>query len=76
MGLDMKDRCDRQTVERMVVELMEGEALQGSGRRYAAVAAMATGTGGSSSSNLDKLVDDIKSIMKLEPPTKQNIAPC
>lgn len=74
VGLDMKDQCDRKTVERMVVALMEGEELQETARRYAGVAAMAAGIGGSSSSNLDKLVDDIKS-MRLQPPAKQKIAP-
>lgn len=73
LGLDMKDLCDRKAVERMVVELMEGEALQESARRYAGLAAMATGTGGSSSSNLDKLLDDIISV-RHQPLTKQKIA--
>ncbi|XP_077216443.1 7-deoxyloganetic acid glucosyltransferase-like isoform X2 [Tasmannia lanceolata] len=64
VGLDMKDRsCDRQTVEKMVREFMEGkrEELQKSSDKMAELARRSVGEGGSSYCNLERLIEDIKS---------------
>ncbi|KAK1268364.1 UDP-glycosyltransferase 85A5 [Acorus gramineus] len=65
VGLDIKDTCDRVTVERMVRELMEGERSDCLRRYAAAMAEKAKGSvgeGGSSCVELKRLVDDIRSI--------------
>ncbi|XP_019192212.1 PREDICTED: 7-deoxyloganetic acid glucosyltransferase-like [Ipomoea nil] len=63
IGMDMKGRCDRVTVEKMVRDVMEkrkDEFLQRA-EEVAKLAGKAVGEGGSSCSNLRRLVDDIRS---------------
>nr|U3U992.1 RecName: Full=7-deoxyloganetic acid glucosyltransferase; AltName: Full=UDP-glucose glucosyltransferase 8; Short=CrUGT8; AltName: Full=UDP-glycosyltransferase 709C2 [Catharanthus roseus]BAO01109.1 UDP-glucose iridoid glucosyltransferase [Catharanthus roseus] len=65
IGLDMKDTCDRETIVKMVRELMEirkDEFLQRADH-MAKLAKEAVSEGGSSYSNLDGLVDYIKSLI-------------
>ncbi|XAR66221.1 7-deoxyloganetic acid glucosyltransferase [Bertholletia excelsa] len=62
LGLDMKDSCDRVTVEKMIRDLMEVRAseFRRSANRMAEMARKAIGDGGSSSRNLDRLIKDIR----------------
>ncbi|XP_057475689.1 7-deoxyloganetic acid glucosyl transferase-like [Actinidia eriantha] len=64
VGLDMKDICDRLTVEKMVHDLMEvGEnEFVKSANRMAELAMNAVSNGGSSYCNLDRLIEDIRSM--------------
>lgn len=64
LGLDMKDTCDRVIVEKMVKDLMverRDEFLKSS-NRMAILANKSLCEGGSSYSNLERLIDDIKKI--------------
>ncbi|KAL6576635.1 hypothetical protein OROMI_010911 [Orobanche minor] len=66
LGLDMKDTCDRVIVEKMVKELMElrkDEFLQRA-EEMAKLAKSAVSSGGSSSADMDRLIEDIK-MMKI-----------
>ncbi|KAH7672828.1 7-deoxyloganetic acid glucosyltransferase protein [Dioscorea alata] len=65
IGLDMKDTCDRNIVERMVREVMEGEIaleLRSSAARMADLARKSVEENGTSRVNFDSLVSYIKSI--------------
>lgn len=64
VGLDMKDKCDRSTVERMVRDLMENrrEEIVKSMEVISRLAKGSTIDGGSSNRNIAKLVDDIRSL--------------
>ncbi|KAF8396850.1 hypothetical protein HHK36_018485 [Tetracentron sinense] len=64
LGLDMKDKCDRGTVENMVKELIEGrrEELTKSADKMAKLARRSVSEGGSSYSNFDRLIQDIISM--------------
>ncbi|MQM19638.1 hypothetical protein Taro_052647 [Colocasia esculenta] len=62
-GVDMKDICDRATVEKMVRAVMEGETAEKLRKNAAALAEMVrscVGEGGSSRVSLEKLVRDTK----------------
>nr|AZB52814.1 7-deoxyloganetic acid glucosyltransferase 1 [Centranthera grandiflora] len=63
VGLDMKDTCDQRIVEKMIREIMEDrkEEFWGRARLLAELAKKAIGEGGTSSANLNKLVEFIKS---------------
>ncbi|XP_057475856.1 7-deoxyloganetic acid glucosyl transferase-like [Actinidia eriantha] len=64
LGLDMKDTCDRVIVEKMVRDLMEerrNEFAQ-SADRMADLARQSVREGGSSYQNLDRLIEDIRSM--------------
>ncbi|KAK8715829.1 hypothetical protein V6N13_043155 [Hibiscus sabdariffa] len=64
LGLDMKDLCDRHIVEKMVNDLMverRDEFLK-SATKMAKLAGQCVNVGGSSYCNLDRLVEDIKSM--------------
>ncbi|KAM0941391.1 putative 7-deoxyloganetic acid glucosyltransferase [Dioscorea sansibarensis] len=64
IGLDMKDKCDRNIVERMVREVMEGEnalELRNSAARMADLARKSTEENGTSRANFESLVSYIKS---------------
>lgn len=71
LGLDMKDSCDRVVVEKMVREVMElrKDEFLNRAQEMSKLADSSVGQGGSSSADLDRLIQDIK-IMKL--PTKQS----
>eukprot|EP00262_Sarcandra_glabra_P006707 TRINITY_DN191_c0_g3_i1.p1 TRINITY_DN191_c0_g3~~TRINITY_DN191_c0_g3_i1.p1 ORF type:complete len:504 (+),score=36.73 TRINITY_DN191_c0_g3_i1:56-1513(+) len=61
-GLDMKDKCDRETVEKMVREVMEWkrEELVRSADEMAELARISVSQVGSSYNNLEKLIEDIR----------------
>nr|AIE12478.1 UGT5 [Panax ginseng] len=63
-GLDMKDTCDRSTVEKMVRGLMEdkNEEIRKSTAIYSSMARNSVAKGGSSYHSMSKLIEDIKSI--------------
>ena len=70
MGLDIKDTCDRDIIAKSVRELMEkrnGEFSQRT-EQMASLAKKAINEGGSSCINLDRLIQDIRSVI---PPRKQ-----
>jgi len=62
IGLDMKDTCDRSTIEMMIRAVMEErrEEIIKSMDRIAKLAYDSANQGGSSYHNLDKLIEDIK----------------
>ncbi|GLT54697.1 hypothetical protein SLA2020_278760 [Shorea laevis] len=64
IGVDMKDTCDRSTIEMMIRAVMEErkEEINGSMARIAKLAYDCANPGGSSYHNLDKLLEDIKEI--------------
>ncbi|XVE52580.1 hypothetical protein DITRI_Ditri02bG0133000 [Diplodiscus trichospermus] len=66
IGLDMKDVCDKQVVEKMVNDLMvdKRKGLQKSASKFAKLAKECVSVGGSSNSNLDRLIEDIRLMKK------------
>ncbi|PSS34601.1 7-deoxyloganetic acid glucosyltransferase [Actinidia chinensis var. chinensis] len=64
IGVDMKDTCDRSTVEKMVRDLMEDkrEEIMKSTAEISRMARDSVEKGGSSHSALEKLIEDIKSM--------------
>ncbi|KAL8102893.1 hypothetical protein AgCh_027427 [Apium graveolens] len=64
LGLDIKDTCDRVIIERAVKDLMgeRKEEFVKSAREMATFARKAVNNGGSSRSNLNRLIEDIKSM--------------
>ncbi|XP_010318076.1 7-deoxyloganetic acid glucosyltransferase-like [Solanum lycopersicum] len=62
LGLDMKDVCDRITIERMVREVMDVKKIEFLERaKYMSDLAIASvGEGGSSYQDLDRLIEDIR----------------
>ncbi|GFZ14163.1 hypothetical protein Acr_24g0003530 [Actinidia rufa] len=64
LGLDMKDTCDRVVVEKMVRDLMEERRNEfaRSTDRMADLARWSVREGGSSYQNLDRLIEDIRSM--------------
>ncbi|KAI4314431.1 hypothetical protein L6164_027341 [Bauhinia variegata] len=68
LGMDMKDVCDRKVLEKMVNDLMvdKREEFTKSSDEMANLAMKAVREGGSSSSNMDSLVEFIKSSAKRE----------
>ncbi|XP_077216136.1 7-deoxyloganetic acid glucosyltransferase-like [Tasmannia lanceolata] len=64
VGLDMKDQCDREMVEKMVKEVMEEkrEELRKSAQKMAEFARRSVVEGGSSYSSLERLIEDIRSM--------------
>ncbi|KAA8534137.1 hypothetical protein F0562_031670 [Nyssa sinensis] len=65
IGLDMKDTCDRLIVETMIRDLMEArkDEFQQRANQMAKLAKQAVHEGGSSYSNVDRLIDYIKSMI-------------
>ncbi|KAL3837752.1 hypothetical protein ACJIZ3_022343 [Penstemon smallii] len=62
-GVDMKDKCDRRIVEKMVRELMEEgrrEEFMKLAQGMAKLSRKSVSVGGSSYNNLNRLIDDIK----------------
>ncbi|XP_047323612.1 7-deoxyloganetic acid glucosyltransferase-like [Impatiens glandulifera] len=64
LGLDMKDICDRLVVKRMIDELMDGrrDEFKMRAKHFAKLSHKAITSGGSSYSNLDRLIEDIRSM--------------
>lgn len=62
LGLDMKDVCDRVTIERMVRELMEVRKIEflERAKQMSNLAIASVGEGGSSYQDLDRLIEDIR----------------
>ncbi|KAK4478509.1 hypothetical protein RD792_013986 [Penstemon davidsonii] len=62
LGFDMKEICDRSTVEKLVRDLMEGrsEEIVKSTDEIARLAQGSVRDGGSSNRNIKKLIEDIK----------------
>ncbi|GMI80807.1 UDP-glucosyl transferase 85A3 [Hibiscus trionum] len=71
IGLEMKDVCDRKILEKMVKEVMvdRKEEFAKSAAEMAKLADQSVSVGGSSYSNLDRLIEDIKE-MSLKTPQK------
>ncbi|KAL0382124.1 UNVERIFIED_CONTAM: 7-deoxyloganetic acid glucosyl transferase [Sesamum calycinum] len=66
VGVDMKDICDRKTIEKAVRELMEvrREEFLKSSKEMARLARKSINEGGSSYVNLDCLIKDIKHMIR------------
>ncbi|XP_021734729.1 7-deoxyloganetic acid glucosyltransferase-like [Chenopodium quinoa] len=66
IGLDMKDTCDRKIVENMINDLMERkkDELRTSVSKLSHLAKKSISEGGSSYSNLDQLIEEIKGMTK------------
>ncbi|KAI5561154.1 hypothetical protein BDE02_16G095500 [Populus trichocarpa] len=62
IGFDMKDKCERAVIEKLVRDLMESDEIVKSTDEFAGMARDSVKEGGSSYSNLQKLVEDIKSM--------------
>ncbi|CAN6724006.1 unnamed protein product [Malus baccata var. baccata] len=66
MGIDLKDRCDRSTVEKMVQILREDsdqrEQIFKSWDKFAKLARHAVSEGGSSCQNWEKLIHDLRKL--------------
>ena len=64
IGLDMKDMCDRSTIEMMIKTLMKHrrEEIMGSMDQFSKLAHDSVSPSGSSYSNLEKLIEDLKKI--------------
>ncbi|XP_034704398.1 7-deoxyloganetic acid glucosyltransferase-like [Vitis riparia] len=62
LGMDMKDSCDRVTVEKMVRDLMveKRDEFMKAADTLATLAKKCVGEGGSSSCNLNSLIEDIR----------------
>ncbi|XP_039067450.1 7-deoxyloganetic acid glucosyltransferase-like isoform X2 [Hibiscus syriacus] len=70
IGLDMKDVCDRKTVEKMVNDVMvDQKEFSKSATELSQVTNRSVSVGGSSYNNLDRLVEDIR-VMCLKTPQK------
>ncbi|GLT92624.1 hypothetical protein SLE2022_104530 [Rubroshorea leprosula] len=67
IDFDMKDTCDRSTVEKMVRDLMvnKREEIMKSTDEMARIARDSVKEGGSSYCNFEKLIQDIKSVASL-----------
>ena len=64
IGLDMKDMCDRSTIEMMIKTLMKHrrEESMGSMDQFSKLSHDSVSPSGSSYSNLEKLIEDLKKI--------------
>ncbi|KAK8491074.1 hypothetical protein V6N13_122016 [Hibiscus sabdariffa] len=70
IGLDMKDVCDRKVVEKMVNDVMvdRKEEFAKSAAEMAKLINQSVNVGGSSCSNLDRLIEDIREMRLKTPP--------
>lgn len=68
IGLDMKDNCDRCTIERMIKNLMgiKRDEFKKSIDNLSKLANLSVGEGGSSNNDLEALIKDIKGFTKLK----------
>lgn len=71
IGLDMKDTCDRSTIERMIKDLMgtKRNEFKKSADNLSKLAKVSVGDGGSSNNDLEALIKDIKGFTR----TKENV---
>ncbi|KAK8549421.1 hypothetical protein V6N13_027175 [Hibiscus sabdariffa] len=74
IGLDMKDVCDRKVVEKMVNKVMvdRKEEFAKSAAEMAKLINQSVNEGGSSCSNLDRLIEDIREMRLKTPPAIHN----
>ncbi|KAL6639282.1 hypothetical protein ACP70R_023012 [Stipagrostis hirtigluma subsp. patula] len=70
-GLDIKDVCDRDVVERMVREAMESGEIRGLAQELAQQVRLEITDGGSSSKELERLVSFIKKLSTLDKESDQ-----
>ncbi|XP_019151550.1 PREDICTED: 7-deoxyloganetic acid glucosyltransferase-like [Ipomoea nil] len=69
IGVDMEDRCDRLSVEKMVKELMMGsrrQELKKSAQKFSKLARESVNNGGSSYTSLDHLINDIRKLSSIK----------
>nr|BAP90373.1 UDP-glycose: glycosyltransferase UGT709H1 [Fagopyrum esculentum] len=66
IGLDMKDKCHRDIVENMVNDMMENmkDGLLSSVTEFSQAVKRSVAEGGTSSCNLDRLIDDIRAMAR------------
>ncbi|CAL5363731.1 unnamed protein product [Camellia sinensis] len=66
LGIDMKDTCDRAVIEKMIKDVMDlrRDEFVVSADRIAKLARESVSEGGSSSCNLERLIEDIR-LMKM-----------
>ncbi|KAK4734090.1 hypothetical protein R3W88_008351 [Solanum pinnatisectum] len=62
LGIDMKDVCDRATIERMVIQVMDVKKIEflEKAKHMKDLAIKSVGEGGSSYQDLDRLIEDIR----------------
>nr|BAM63146.1 uncharacterized glucosyltransferase 2 [Ipomoea nil] len=62
IGVDMEDKCDRLSIEKMVKEVMgsRGQELKKSAQKFSKLARESVNNGGSSYTNLDHLINEIR----------------
>ncbi|XP_011654978.2 7-deoxyloganetic acid glucosyltransferase [Cucumis sativus] len=74
LGLDMKDLCDRETVAKMVNDVMVNrkEEFVRSATEIANLARQSVNPGGSSYANFDRLIEDIKILSRQKIPVLVN----
>ncbi|WMV19721.1 hypothetical protein MTR67_013106 [Solanum verrucosum] len=62
LGLDMKDVCDRATIERMVIEVMDVKKIEflERAKQMSNLAIASVGEGGASYQDLERLIEDIR----------------
>lgn len=68
IGVDMEDKCDRLSIEKMVKEVMgsrRGE-LKKSAQKFSKLARESVNNGGSSYTSLDHLINDIRRLSSIE----------
>ncbi|MCD7446021.1 hypothetical protein HAX54_031504 [Datura stramonium] len=77
IGLDMKDCCDRFTIERMIKDFMlmgaERDEFKKSADNLSKLAKLSVEEGGSSNNNLESLIKDIKGFTRTKDNVKHNI---
>ncbi|KAG5616043.1 hypothetical protein H5410_015867 [Solanum commersonii] len=62
LGLDMKDVCDRATIERMVIQVMDVKKIEflERAKQMSNLAIASVGEGGASYQDLERLIEDIR----------------
>nr|GMD02054.1 7-deoxyloganetic acid glucosyltransferase-like [Ipomoea batatas] len=68
IGVDMEDKCDRLSIEKMVKELMGSrrQELKKSAQKFSKLARESVNNGGSSYTSLDHLINDIRRLSSIE----------
>nr|GMC95972.1 7-deoxyloganetic acid glucosyltransferase-like [Ipomoea batatas] len=68
IGVDMEDKCDRLSIEKMVKEVMGSRRveLKKSAQKFSKLARKSVNNGGSSYTSLDHLINDIRRLSSIE----------
>ncbi|XP_031094580.1 7-deoxyloganetic acid glucosyltransferase-like [Ipomoea triloba] len=68
IGVDMEDKCDRLSIEKMVKELMGSrrQELKKSAQKFSKLAKKSVNNGGSSYTSFDHLINDIRRLSSIE----------